>query len=842
MIDTYTSQKALMKFHESDILDMKFSRTIENVFGSINNGYFFVGSIYSPEQEDELSVNCQVTYSFPVSMIYPSPDNGFIWAIGYKNQIALVDTEKTMGDDIPPHTVTQYDQLPFYIEIPSSEGVVTDFVFNNEGTVLLVTLRNNHGSMIHIYDLPDFFYFPLKSGTTVSYTRKRTVSLPFHVLSVVMVAGSIITVSINAAASTAKSCCVTLTAWSSSVIDTMSPHNSTQTLSIQFPYASQYDHTVDDVVHVKTGAMSKELLVICHNKSNIVGVINLRESIDKRFILTHTSLLNVVYPVIHCDALLIEGKDHHSDVAAERLVIYCYQEGEKASVQQYHAPCNRLIPAQIPNSIPAQLPSSVNSVPVVPSTGESLLQLLKSKVPNINANTESSEPSPLSDPFAAASSDNQSQSSGKSLLKMIRSNANSAGNATSFPLDIPVESSIPLPVTNEVSSKSAVAGLNANTETLLKALLSTNTAAAPVDNNPVIGHVVNVDSIPTISSAAPSKGNDVPQPPPQLPTPKPAVTNTKNPVASSDILVDIKKLLAENNQVLKKEIVKEVTKAIVTNNNSWKDELSNSIISSIQNDIAPTIAQKVRDAVKESVKVQLQSAFRAAFENSLLPAFQVGTDRMFAQVQESFEIGMDGLVEQGRISQQISAASTQELLAQIAVLRSTITSLESKINNISRGDNNETEELMDPLELLEQGKVADAIECALEHKNINALVRLLNQLSFNQVTAHCSSIATLCCAQQLADDLAQNRPIEGMKQRIEWLKNLVIGLTNKTDDCSSIPSYNEKKTALLQGILRNLNVTKEKFGVDASDIPEDQVSSITTDINMLIVVISSQTR
>ena len=81
-----------------------------------------------------------------------------------------------------------------------------------------------------------------------------------------------------------------------------------------------------------------------------------------------------------------------------------------------------------------------------------------------------------------------------------------------------------------------------------------------------------------------------------------------------------------------------------------------------------------------------------------------------------------------------------------------------------------------------------------------------------------------------------------MKQRIEWLKNLVIGLTNKTDDCSNIPAYNEMKTTLLQGILRNLNVTKEKFAVDTNDVPEDQVSSITTDINMLIVVISSQTR
>ena len=745
MIDTYTSQKALMKLHNSDIVDVKFSRGMENTFGSINDGYFYVGMIDSPEQGDELIVSCLVTYSLPASMICPSPTSGFLWAIGHKNQIAIVDTGLTKGDGIPSMAPTQYDQLPFYIDISSSEGVVTDFVFNDEGTVLLVILRNNHGSTIHLYDLPDFRYCPLKTGTTVSYTRKRTVSLPFHVLSVVMVAGSIITVSINTAASSAKSCSVTLTAWSSNVIDTMSQYNSTQSLSIQFPYASQYDHTVDDVVHVKTGAMGKQLLVVCHNKSNIVGVINVRESTDRMFVLTHTSLLNVVYPVIYCDALLIEGKDHHSDVAAERLVIYCYQEGEKATVQQYHAPCNRLIPAQIPSSTPA-----------MPSTGESLLQLLKSKVPSMNATAESTGPTPL-DPFAAAGGESQTQNSGKSLLKMIKSNANSTSNsASSFPLD----SGIPPHETTEASSKNnVVAGLNASTESLLKALLSTNPAATPVESNGAVGHAVDADNVTTISRPLP-RVNEAPPPPASI-TPKPAGTSTKSPVVSSDTLVDIKKVLAENNQVLKKEIVKEVTKAIVTNNNTWKDELSNSIISSIQNDIAPLIAQKVRDAVKESVKVQLHSAFRAAFENSLLPAFQVGTDRMFAQVQESFEIGMDGLCEQGRISQQISAASTQELLAQIAVLRNTITSLEAKINNISRGGSNDddSEELIDPLVLLEQGKVADAIECALEHKNINSLVRLLNQLSFNQVTSNCSSVATLCCAQQLADDLSQNRSL-----------------------------------------------------------------------------------
>ena len=141
-------------------------------------------------------------------------------------------------------------------------GVVTDFLFNDIGTVLLVVLRNNHGSTIHFYDLPDFNMVPYnKVGVACGYTNKHTVALPFPVVSVVLVAGHLVTVSIDTAASTTTSCNVIFHVWSCD-IDVISPFNFIQNLSIKFPYASQYDHTLDDVVHVKTGAMRNNLLVV----------------------------------------------------------------------------------------------------------------------------------------------------------------------------------------------------------------------------------------------------------------------------------------------------------------------------------------------------------------------------------------------------------------------------------------------------------------------------------------------------------------------------------------------------------------------------------------------------
>lgn len=77
------------------------------------------------------------------------------------------------------------------------------------------------------------------------------------------------------------------------------------------------------------------------------------------------------------------------------------------------------------------------------------------------------------------------------------------------------------------------------------------------------------------------------------------------------------------------------------------------------------MSQKVRDSVKDTVKDTvkgvLTTSFRGAFENTLVPSFQAGTDRMFAQVQSSFESGMVGLAEESRKVHQSTVRSTESL-------------------------------------------------------------------------------------------------------------------------------------------------------------------------------------
>lgn len=250
--------------------------------------------------------------------------------------------------------------------------------------------------------------------------------------------------------------------------------------------------------------------------------------------------------------------------------------------------------------------------------------------------------------------------------------------------------------------------------------------------------------------------------------------------------------------------------------------------------------------MKDTVKGALTSTFRVAFENSLLPAFQAGTDRMFAQVQEAFEVGMEGLIEQGRISQQLSRESNESLLAEVAALRATVASLEAKVAELTKQGASPTttqneSPLVDPLTLLEKGRISDAVECALEYKSIAELVRLLEKISPQTLLANCSSLLLLCTVQQLAADFSAQDPAEGIAKRLEWLKSLMMGLllspnTNESSDDT------QTKKSLLKVIHDYLQITADRFSVQSQSGEEgmEGLAGYTTDIRLLIHIIGSK--
>jgi len=228
--------------------------------------------------------------------------------------------------------------------------------------------------------------------------------------------------------------------------------------------------------------------------------------------------------------------------------------------------------------------------------------------------------------------------------------------------------------------------------------------------------------------------------------------------------------LKKQQDALSAAVAKETKKAVeaevrrTLEAKSFKDDVAAAIAQSVQAELLTVVAAKVKDTVRETVKSSLASAFRTSFESSLLPAFQAGTDRMFMQLQASFEQGLEGLVEQDRERAEETRATAQLvalLKDEVSALRAVVSSLEARLAAGGAGAAAAPAAVQDPIELLQRGMIEPALEAALEHKDTEVLVRVLGQLSPSQVTDKCSVLVLLCTTQQLAVDLAATvEPVE----------------------------------------------------------------------------------
>ena len=154
-----------------------------------------------------------------------------------------------------------------------------------------------------------------------------------------------------------------------------------------------------------------------------------------------------------------------------------------------------------------------------------------------------------------------------------------------------------------------------------------------------------------------------------------------------------------------------------------------------------------------------------------------------SQVQASFDQGMKGLTEQARASQECSDECTLEMSREVAVLRSAVAILESKIDEligrpvgVAAASDDVTPALPDPVRLLQEGSVLEAVECALELRDIGKLVTLLGFMTPTQLVMNCNRLVQLCTAHQLAEDLAYQNPQEGIGKRLEWVNGLIFAL------------------------------------------------------------------
>lgn len=233
-------------------------------------------------------------------------------------------------------------------------------------------------------------------------------------------------------------------------------------------------------------------------------------------------------------------------------------------------------------------------------------------------------------------------------------------------------------------------------------------------------------------------------------------------------------------QILKTHIDNENKKA-VDSFQQMKQEIVQQVQESITTKFLPIITTKVKETIKEStkesVKLHLADSFRNAFENSLLPAFQTGVDRLFAQINLSFENGLKSLILETENIQQQNIRSNEDLENEVKLLQDKVIVLETAIHELSlkltgvvltgshrEGENgNEKEEepvAQTPADLLKQGLVEEAVRLALEMKDVDATLNVLAELTPAKVNSSCSNIVKLCITQQLAADMSVNLPVE----------------------------------------------------------------------------------
>jgi len=310
----------------------------------------------------------------------------------------------------------------------------------------------------------------------------------------------------------------------------------------------------------------------------------------------------------------------------------------------------------------------------------------------------------------------------------------------------------------------------------------------------------------------------------------------------------------------KKAVESEVRR--VLDNKAFRDEIASSISATLQAELTAVVSSKVKDTVRETVKSALQSAFRTAFENSLLPAFQAGTDRLYGQLQTSFEQGVEGLVDLDRERGEEQRGVMQAMLAmqsEVSALRSQLSSIESKLASLGTGAGAApaAAALADPLALLAAGRVAEAVEATLEQKNTELLVKVLSGLSAADVVKHCSVVVLLCTTQQLAVDLATTEePIEvrgfsthfhlvslpsltqtsphlqhtqGLPKRLEWIKSLVLHLVSSAAVASDASAAAHISTVL--GSVRDSITATQQRCTD---------SAVNTDLLILQHVVQSK--
>jgi len=252
----------------------------------------------------------------------------------------------------------------------------------------------------------------------------------------------------------------------------------------------------------------------------------------------------------------------------------------------------------------------------------------------------------------------------------------------------------------------------------------------------------------------------------------------------------------------------------------------------------------VQPELESTIARVSQAQFSAAFEKSIIPSFQDSVAEMFKQIQSSFDEGMLKLASANTAGAQEIA---RDMKQQLVSLHGKIQQVDSKLDSLlqvqaahtailNRVEVDVAPAMADPMELLGEGKIAEAVEASLEMKDMDVLLALLAEMTPAQLTDNCSKILILCMTQQLAVDLSDRDPAEGLSTRLDWIKNLVVHIlfnSKAAEDDSDVAAQTAEYSAIvMNSVDESIIATQQRIQTTGeSDKPHNKAA--LTDLNML---------
>mmetsp|Transcript_25868 Transcript_25868/g.48552 ORF Transcript_25868/g.48552 Transcript_25868/m.48552 type:complete len:1013 (-) Transcript_25868:208-3246(-) len=266
----------------------------------------------------------------------------------------------------------------------------------------------------------------------------------------------------------------------------------------------------------------------------------------------------------------------------------------------------------------------------------------------------------------------------------------------------------------------------------------------------------------------------------------------------------------------------------------WRQQLSAQMSVDLRKELTPAISQVVRSSVSDNLKGTIIDTFRSTFETTIVPAYEAGSQEMFSQLRQAFSQGMDVMKEEHKKVCEKNRIETAALRSDVVSLKNVVSSLEARISNLTPGglaptSGQDDEYETDFKQLFHEGRIGAALEVAVESKVINNVLWVLKQQAqalgggLHSLLEESSDLCVLCTAQQLSADLAAKEPEEGVKSRLECLKEIVMYLI---DD----HLHEVDVSVIIASTLANLKSAEAKHTL---------VGAARTDMKMLCSILSS---